>query len=91
MPLPSILRRYYRTDRLLVIGFLVIRTCSGCIADNLLYIIFSDSDFYAEYYRFYRRCSLGPNNTKIDKQLIIKKKLDNKIIETETKAVRFRK
>ena len=67
MSLLNILRRYRRADRLFVIDILVMRACSNYIADNFLYIISPDSDSCAEYYRFYRRCSLGPNNTKINK------------------------
>jgi hypothetical protein len=44
-----------------------------------------------EYYRYNRRCSFAPNDTEIQKQFAIKKKLDGEIKKTEAKAARLYK
>jgi hypothetical protein len=69
-------RRYRRTNRLLAIGFIIIRACSSCSRKKTFYIISSESESCSEYYYFKRRCSLAPNDSELDKQLKIKKKLD---------------
>jgi hypothetical protein len=98
MPINSTSRRHRRTNRLLVISFIVIRACSSCSRKKTLYIIFSESESCFEYYRFKRRCSLAPNDSELDKQLKIKEKLDKEIIkairvavEAEAKAIRLQK
>jgi hypothetical protein len=61
-------------------------------------VISSESESCSEYYRFKRRCSLAPNDSELDKQLKIQKKLDKEIIEAlrvaieaEAKITRLRK
>jgi hypothetical protein len=91
-------RRHRRTNRLLAINFSIIRACSYYSRKKKLYIISSESESCSEYYRFKRRCSLAPNDSKLDKQLKIKEKLDKEIIkvirvavEAEAKTIRLRK
>jgi hypothetical protein len=98
MPINSISRRYRRANRLLAINYTVIRACSSCSRKETFCVIFSESESCSEYYRFKRRCSLAPNDSELDKQLKIKKKLDKKVIKTmrvaieaEAKAIRLRK
>ena len=61
-------------------------------------MISSESESCSECYRFKRRCSLAPNDSELDKQLKIKEKLDEEIVEAmrvaveaEAKAIRLRK
>jgi hypothetical protein len=91
-------RRHRRANRLLVISFSVIRACSYCFREKKLYIISSKSESYSEYYCYKRRCSLAPNDSELDKQLKIKEKLDEEIVEAirvaveaEARAIRLRK
>jgi hypothetical protein len=60
-------RRYRRANRLLAINFIIIRACSSCFRKETLCVISSKSEFYSEYYRFKRRCSLAPNDSELDK------------------------
>jgi hypothetical protein len=60
-------RRHRRANRLLAINFIIIRAYSNYSHEEILCVISSKSEFCSEYYYFKRRCSLAPNDSKLDK------------------------
>ena len=68
-----------------------IRTCQSCFARNLKCMITREFSRCIECERFNRKCDLTSSNKKMNKTLDVLKKLNNKILNAKTKAIRLRK
>ena len=87
----STLRRYFKADRLLFFGFIVMRVCSYCRIYNFLYVIAPESLHYERYFRSYLECELTFPDMKVKRLFKEKERLIFEIIAIYAKIIRFRK
>ena len=82
-------RRLFAAERLFYLSWLTMRFCQNYIKQKFKYILSSDTDKYKKYYLHRRYCDLALSLAEIDRININCKKLDKKILETETKIFCF--
>jgi hypothetical protein len=52
-------RRYKFADKVFSFYFLIIRPCAACRRANIIYLVFDESDFCEQYFRYNRFCNLA--------------------------------
>jgi hypothetical protein len=87
----STLRRYFKADRLLSSGLIVIRACSYYRIHNFLCVIAPESPYYERCFRSHLKCKLAPPDVKAKRFLKKKERLISEIAAIYTKITRLRK
>jgi hypothetical protein len=87
----STLRRYFKANRLLFSGLIVMRVCSFYRIYNFLYMMAPESSHCERYFRFYLEYELAPSDAKIKRLFKEKKRLVSEITVIYAKISRLRK
>jgi hypothetical protein len=87
----NILRRYFKADRFLFSGFIIMRACSFCRIYNFFCVITPESSHCERYFRSYLECKLAFLDVKAEWLFKEKKRLVSEIAAIYAKITRLRK
>jgi hypothetical protein len=87
----STLRRYFKADRFLFFGLIIMRACSFCRTYNFFCIITPESSYYERCFRSYLKCELAFPDVKAKRFFKKKERFVSEIAVAYAKTTRFRK
>jgi hypothetical protein len=83
------LRRYFKANRFLFSGLIVMRVCFFYRSYNFLCVITPESLYYERYFRSHLKCELAPSDAKIERLFKEKKRFASEIAAVYAKITRF--